>query len=224
MVRNRGDGDLPGFAADLLATSTSASRSAWPERGARPGQQHAAAPGRVLRTCGARCTARPRRRPTSGKEYEYRYYHCSRRTCATASAAPGGSRPSRWRTSYSARCSNSPGTEMAETEADSGPRLLRRDGKVVEQICHLAARSSWARLSDTTSRAAGDARRCESRAAPSGTAQACARADRAGCAGRTFRQRWDELDVQGRNAFLRESEIKVYPSRGPTICCMCCQC
>jgi hypothetical protein len=29
-------------------------------------------------------------------------------------------------------------------------------------------------------------------------------------AGRTFRQRWEELDVQGRNAFLRESEIEVY--------------
>ena len=29
-------------------------------------------------------------------------------------------------------------------------------------------------------------------------------------AGGTFRQRWEELDVRGRNAFLRESEIEVW--------------
>ncbi len=101
--------------------------------------------------------------------------------------------------------------EMTESKLVPGRDYSEEMAKVVEQIRHLSGEVELGTAlghDATQQQATLDAAKAELRRLGQ-LKPVPARIEPVG-AGRTFRQRWNELDVQGRNAYLRESEIEVY--------------
>ena len=165
--------------------------------------------------CG-RCGAPMHRTTTnkvwSGKPYEYSYYHCNHAHMRDGKCSAKRVKAGPLEEVVFGNLLELVGDiEMTETRLVPGRDYSEEMAKVVEQIRHLsgevelgAALGHDVRQQQATLDAAKAELRRVGQLKP-----VPARIEPVG-AGRTFRQRWEELDVQGRNAFLRESEITVY--------------
>lgn len=162
----------------------------------------------------AACAAPMHRTTTTktygGKVYDYSYYHCFHAHMRDGKCSAKRVKASPLEDAVFGRLLELVGDiELAESKLVPGRDYTEEMAKVLEQIRHL---SGEVELGAALGRDVADQRTMLDRARAElrrlGQLKPVpARIEPVGL-GRTFRQRWDELDAVGRNAFLRESEIR----------------
>lgn len=161
--------------------------------------------------CGAPMHRTTTKKVWSGKPYEYNYYHCFHAHMRDGKCSAKRVKAGPLEEVVFGKLLELVGdVEMKETRLVPGRDYSEEMAKVVEQIRHLSGEVELGTALGhdvTQDQALLDTAKAELRRLGS-LKPIPARIEPVG-AGRTFRQRWEELDVQGRNAYLRESEITV---------------
>jgi site-specific DNA recombinase len=162
--------------------------------------------------CGAPMHRTTTKKVWSGKPYEYAYYHCFHAHMRDGKCSAKRIKAGPLEEIVFDNLLEIVGDiEMTEAKLVPGRDYSEEMAKVVEQIRHLSGEVELGAALGrdvTQQQATLDAAKAELRRLGQ-LKPVPARIEPVG-GGKTFRQRWEELDVQGRNAYLRESEIQVW--------------